>query len=160
MMRPPGSASSVDALIGVALSSACQPRRSRGSSPARRPGDSDHRPVKRGFADDERERHWRRAVASAGRRRVPRWYRPDQLVRGRVVIIGDAAHAASPMAGGGLRQGLYDAAALAAAFDSEGLTLVEALDHYEVKRLGPALAHVEYSEAASAHYLNRQGRYR
>ena len=38
-----GSASSADALIGVALSSACQPRRSCGSSPARRRGDSDHR---------------------------------------------------------------------------------------------------------------------
>jgi 2-polyprenyl-6-methoxyphenol hydroxylase-like FAD-dependent oxidoreductase len=87
-------------------------------------------------------------------------YRPDQLVRGRVVIVGDAAHAASPMVGGGFREGLYDAAALAAAFESEGLPLVEALDRYEVQRLGPAQAHVEHSEAASAHYLSRQGRYR
>jgi 2-polyprenyl-6-methoxyphenol hydroxylase-like FAD-dependent oxidoreductase len=87
-------------------------------------------------------------------------YRPDQLVRGRVVIVGDAAHAASPMVGGGFREGLYDAAALAAAFESEGLPLVEALDRYEVQRLGPAQAHVERSEAASAHYLSRQGGYR
>jgi 2-polyprenyl-6-methoxyphenol hydroxylase-like FAD-dependent oxidoreductase len=87
-------------------------------------------------------------------------YRPDQLVRGRVVIVGDAAHAASPMVGGGFRQGLYDAAALAAAFESKGPTAVEALEHYEVQRLGPAQAHVEHSEAASAHYLSRHGRYR
>jgi len=87
-------------------------------------------------------------------------YRPDQLVRGRVVIVGDAAHAASPMVGGGFRQGLYDAAALAAAFESGGLPPVEVLDRYEAQRLGPAQVHVEHSEAASAHYLSRQGRYR
>jgi hypothetical protein len=37
-------------------------------------------------------------------------YWPDRLVRDRVVLLGDTAHAASPMVGGGFRHGLYDAA--------------------------------------------------
>ena len=40
-------------------------------------------------------------------------YQPKRLVRGRVALAGDAAHAASPMVGGGFRQGLYDVGALA-----------------------------------------------
>jgi 2-polyprenyl-6-methoxyphenol hydroxylase-like FAD-dependent oxidoreductase len=108
---------------------------------------------------------WREALEEALRRGLVFatpvvQYRPDQLVRGRVAIVGDAAHAASPMVGGGFRQGLYDAATLAAASESEALPLVEVLDLYEAQRLGPAQAHVEHSEAASAHYLSRQGRYR
>src|SRR6202034_1229429 len=39
-------------------------------------------------------------------------YKPARLVTGRVALAGDAAHAASPMVGGGLRQGLHDAQAL------------------------------------------------
>ena len=39
-------------------------------------------------------------------------YRPSRLVNGRVALAGDAAHAASPMVGGGFRQGLYDVQAL------------------------------------------------
>jgi 2-polyprenyl-6-methoxyphenol hydroxylase-like FAD-dependent oxidoreductase len=108
---------------------------------------------------------WREALEQALRRGLVFatpvvQYRPDQLVRGRVVIVGDAAHAASPMVGGGFRQGLYDAAGLATAFESKGLPLVEVLNQYQARRLGPAQAHVEHSEAASAHYLSRQGRYR
>ncbi len=108
---------------------------------------------------------WREALEEALRRGLVFGtpvvqYRPDRLVRGRVVIVGDAAHAASPMVGGGFRQGLYDAAALAAALERGGLPPVEALKRYEGERLGPAQAHGERSEAASAHYLSREGRYR
>src|ERR1700722_12893533 len=39
-------------------------------------------------------------------------YRPSRLVNGRIALAGDAAHAASPMVGGGFRQGLYDVRAL------------------------------------------------
>src|ERR1700678_91524 len=39
-------------------------------------------------------------------------YKPARLVTGRVTLAGDAAHAASPMVGGGFRQGLYDVRAL------------------------------------------------
>jgi 2-polyprenyl-6-methoxyphenol hydroxylase-like FAD-dependent oxidoreductase len=83
-------------------------------------------------------------------------YRPDRLVRGRVVIVGDAAHAASPMVGGGFRQGLFDAAALAAAFDrAGGLPAADVLERYQEQRLRPAQAHVEHSVAASASYMLR-----
>jgi 2-polyprenyl-6-methoxyphenol hydroxylase-like FAD-dependent oxidoreductase len=86
-------------------------------------------------------------------------YRPARLVRRRVAIAGDAAHAASPMVGGGFRQGLYDAAALASVLEhARGRGPAEMLELYEAQRLGPARAHVEHSEAASAHYLARQGR--
>ena len=40
-------------------------------------------------------------------------YKPRRLARGRAALAGDAAHAASPMVGGGFREGLYDVAALA-----------------------------------------------
>ena len=46
------------------------------------------------------------------------------------------------------------------AFESGGLPLDEVLDQYEAQRLGPAQAHVEHSEAASAHYLSRPGGHR
>jgi 2-polyprenyl-6-methoxyphenol hydroxylase-like FAD-dependent oxidoreductase len=47
-------------------------------------------------------------------------YKPARLVTGRVALAGDAAHAASPMVGGGFRQGLYDVRALAQAMTAVG----------------------------------------
>ena len=86
-------------------------------------------------------------------------YRPDRLVRGRVALAGDAAHAASPMVGGGFREGLYDAAALAAGVRRDGDRPVdEILSRYEQERLGPAQAHVAQSQAASTRLLHRQDR--
>ncbi len=83
-------------------------------------------------------------------------YRPDRLHRGRVALAGDAAHAASPMVGGGFRHGLYDVAALSAAFDNDGtLEVPRILDSYEHQRLASAQAHVEQSQAASQQYLER-----
>jgi 2-polyprenyl-6-methoxyphenol hydroxylase-like FAD-dependent oxidoreductase len=81
-------------------------------------------------------------------------YWPERLVSGRLALAGDAAHVATPMVGGGFRQGLYDVAALAAAFTSQtdpaaGLCL------YQDERLGDARQHVERSIAASANYLDR-----
>ncbi|MCW2523241.1 MAG: putative monooxygenase, partial [Frankiales bacterium] len=71
-------------------------------------------------------------------------YRPLRLVRGPVAIVGDAAHAASPMVGGGFRQGLLDAAALAHAFDQRDTPdLADLLRRYEQGRLSAARAHVE-----------------
>jgi 2-polyprenyl-6-methoxyphenol hydroxylase-like FAD-dependent oxidoreductase len=83
-------------------------------------------------------------------------YRPDRLTRGRVALAGDAAHAASPMVGGGFRQGLYDVAALAAEFrNSRALPPSDLLSGYERERLPSAQTHVERSQAASAQYLER-----
>jgi 2-polyprenyl-6-methoxyphenol hydroxylase-like FAD-dependent oxidoreductase len=47
-------------------------------------------------------------------------YKPSRLVVGRVALAGDAAHAASPMVGGGFRQGLYDVRALTQAMTAAG----------------------------------------
>ena len=44
----------------------------------------------------------------------------DRVVNGRVVIIGDAAHMASPRTGAGAYTGLLDAHGLGVAFDRHG----------------------------------------
>jgi 2-polyprenyl-6-methoxyphenol hydroxylase-like FAD-dependent oxidoreductase len=79
-------------------------------------------------------------------------YMPDQLANGRIAIAGDAAHAASPMVGGGFSEGLYDAAQLAKSFTSmsDG---VRVLASYEKARLTPARRHVAASHRASNQYL-------
>jgi 2-polyprenyl-6-methoxyphenol hydroxylase-like FAD-dependent oxidoreductase len=86
-------------------------------------------------------------------------YEPKQLARGRTALAGDAAHAASPMVGGGFRQGLYDVAALARAVTA--ITAPDeipgALRRYQELRLGPAAQHVAISEQATADYLARAG---
>jgi 2-polyprenyl-6-methoxyphenol hydroxylase-like FAD-dependent oxidoreductase len=104
---------------------------------------------------------WREALEIALRRSlvfatpvVHVW--PERLVRGRVALAGDAAHAASPMVGGGFRHGLYDVAALAASFERGGFSVTEVLAGYEQQRLHSAQAHVERSQEASAQYLERR----
>ena len=86
-------------------------------------------------------------------------YWPPRLIRDRVAIAGDAAHAASPMVGGGFRHGLLDAAALTGDFehDPDG-GVAGVLGRYEHQRLTAAQAHVRRSEAASASYLSRRNR--
>jgi 2-polyprenyl-6-methoxyphenol hydroxylase-like FAD-dependent oxidoreductase len=82
-------------------------------------------------------------------------YKPDRLAVGRAALAGDAAHAASPMVGGGFRQGLYDVQALVEAIagarspaDTPG-----ALARYQHARLAAAIRHVTRSEQATAAYL-------
>jgi 2-polyprenyl-6-methoxyphenol hydroxylase-like FAD-dependent oxidoreductase len=86
-------------------------------------------------------------------------YRPTRLVNGRIALAGDAAHAASPMVGGGFRQGLYDVRALSQTLD--GVTspgeVARALAGYQRLRLGQAVAHVTRSERATAAYLAQVG---
>jgi 2-polyprenyl-6-methoxyphenol hydroxylase-like FAD-dependent oxidoreductase len=74
---------------------------------------------------------------------------------GRAALAGDAEHVASPMIGGGFRQGLYDVDALArtaSAITSPG-EVPDALRHYQELRLGPAVRNVAVSERATAEYL-------
>jgi 2-polyprenyl-6-methoxyphenol hydroxylase-like FAD-dependent oxidoreductase len=86
-------------------------------------------------------------------------YWPDRLVRRRVALAGDAAHAASPMVGGGFRQGLYDVDALASSVQpGSSVDWADTTAAYEQGRLLSARAHVERSQAASAQYLERQDR--
>jgi 2-polyprenyl-6-methoxyphenol hydroxylase-like FAD-dependent oxidoreductase len=82
-------------------------------------------------------------------------YEPRRLTRGKATLAGDAAHAASPMVGGGFRQGLYDVGALARVLT--GITSASevpgALGRYQELRLKPAAQHVAVSERATAAYL-------
>ena len=84
-------------------------------------------------------------------------YKPANLVTGRVALAGDAAHAASPMVGGGFRQGLYDVLALTQAMTAVGSAgaVPEALTRYSKARLAAAIRHVTRSEQATADYLAR-----
>jgi 2-polyprenyl-6-methoxyphenol hydroxylase-like FAD-dependent oxidoreductase len=104
---------------------------------------------------------WREALEIALRRSlvfvtpvVQYW--PERLVRDRVALVGDAAHAASPMVGGGFRQGLYDVDALATGLQrNHHISVADLLSGFERDRLVSARIHVEHSQAASAHYLER-----
>ena len=61
-------------------------------------------------------------------------YLPQRVVNGRVALIGDAAHAQTPMTGSGFEEAVADAAALANSLVvNETVTL--ALQHYEQTRL-------------------------
>jgi 2-polyprenyl-6-methoxyphenol hydroxylase-like FAD-dependent oxidoreductase len=82
-------------------------------------------------------------------------YEPRRLARGRSALAGDAAHAASPMVGGGFRQGLYDVRALTRVMARLTVPgeVPGALGRYQEQRLGPAARHVAISERATAAYL-------
>jgi 2-polyprenyl-6-methoxyphenol hydroxylase-like FAD-dependent oxidoreductase len=63
-------------------------------------------------------------------------YLPSRLVRDRVVLVGDAAHVASPMTGAGFENALLDVAALADALRGASAAGVPAaLGRYESERL-------------------------
>ena len=84
-------------------------------------------------------------------------YLPSRLCNGRVAMVGDAAHVASPMVGAGLVYGLLDGEALgravAAAGGTTGAAGVAALRAYEAERLEENRAHVQESIAATAGLL-------
>jgi 2-polyprenyl-6-methoxyphenol hydroxylase-like FAD-dependent oxidoreductase len=84
-------------------------------------------------------------------------YKPVRLAAGRVALAGDAAHAASPMVGGGFRQGLYDVRALTQAISAAGspAAVPGALKGYSEARLSAAIRHVTRSEQETAAYLAR-----
>lgn len=84
-------------------------------------------------------------------------YLPHRLVGERMVIIGDAAHVATPMTGAGLITGFEDVIALAEELGTVDADAVPAaLQHYERQRLGPARELVGYSLAWSSRF--RSGR--
>jgi 2-polyprenyl-6-methoxyphenol hydroxylase-like FAD-dependent oxidoreductase len=84
-------------------------------------------------------------------------YKPARLAVGRVALAGDAAHAASPMVGGGFRQGLYDVRALGRALTAATSPeqVPDALARYERARLAAAIRHVTGSERETNAYLAR-----
>ena len=84
-------------------------------------------------------------------------YFPDRLIRGRLAVIGDAAHVASPVVGQGFVAGILDAEALAEALkyslDRTNGDLLSALRIYEQKRLASAREIVASSKLWSSAYL-------
>lgn len=80
-------------------------------------------------------------------------YLPLRLVRGRLALLGDAAHVVSPITGSGYRHALLDAQALAAALTVGGSPVTSQLLAYEQARLGPAQRLVRISQRLSAGYL-------
>ncbi|MCH8684420.1 FAD-dependent monooxygenase [Pedomonas mirosovicensis] len=67
-------------------------------------------------------------------------YMPKRLIRGRVCLVGDAAHVPSPMTGRGFAASALDALALAEALERNlpGHGVADALCRYETKRLEAA----------------------
>jgi 2-polyprenyl-6-methoxyphenol hydroxylase-like FAD-dependent oxidoreductase len=84
-------------------------------------------------------------------------YFPQRLTNGRVAIVGDAAHVASPMVGAGLVNGLLDGIALGraavAAGGTRGAAGLTTLQAYEAERLEENQAHVQESLYATAGLL-------
>lgn len=83
-------------------------------------------------------------------------YLPERLARGRIAIIGDAAHTVSPMTGRGYLIGVEDAGALAQALadhggDAPGIS--KALSNYESSRLPYARGLVSHSRQISCEYV-------
>jgi len=81
-------------------------------------------------------------------------YLPVRLVRGRVALIGDAAHVASPMTGAGFQNALLDVDALAASL--AGVTepdVPAGLERYERDRLPQARRLVSSGMAWGQAYL-------
>jgi 2-polyprenyl-6-methoxyphenol hydroxylase-like FAD-dependent oxidoreductase len=84
-------------------------------------------------------------------------YLPERLVAGRLGIVGDAAHVASPMVGAGFSSGLLDGAAFIDAVSGAGGSAAEAgtqaLQRYDEIRLTPNRSRVLESLAATRELL-------
>jgi 2-polyprenyl-6-methoxyphenol hydroxylase-like FAD-dependent oxidoreductase len=85
-------------------------------------------------------------------------YLPEQMSRGRIALVGDAAHVASPMLGAGFVSGLLDGAAIIRAIEQYGGAAADsgsrALERYDKERLGPNRNHVLESLAQTRDLLH------
>lgn len=82
-------------------------------------------------------------------------YLPSRLARDRVLLVGDAAHVASPMTGAGFQNALLDVAALAAGLrGAPGADVPAALGRYERERLPPARELVSSGMSWGRSYLS------
>lgn len=75
---------------------------------------------------------------------------PARMAAGRVALVGDAAHLASPISAAGARMALQDALALEEAFGQEGADVTAALRRYEAARLDGVSAIVASARAQAA----------
>lgn len=78
-------------------------------------------------------------------------YVPDNLINGRVALVGDAAHAPAPITASGFNASLQDAVALGkcAAKDIQGQAALEALEEYESMRLNTVRQMVQSGQSMS-----------
>ncbi len=82
-------------------------------------------------------------------------YLPSRLARDRVVLVGDAAHVASPMTGAGFENALLDVAALAGGLrGASGADVPAALGRYERERLRAVRGLVSSGMAWGRSYLS------
>ncbi|MFF7885395.1 FAD-dependent monooxygenase [Streptomyces sp. NPDC020794] len=99
---------------------------------------------------------WREAILDCIERRAVigtpiAEYVPDQLVNGRLALVGDAAHVPTPMTGSGFSASLHDAEAVAAAVSAgvRGQAMAQALREYERKRLSSVRSMVQSGQQFS-----------
>lgn len=78
-------------------------------------------------------------------------YIPEKLVKGRMVILGDAAHVMTPMTGSGFNSSLDDASVLAESLRVRK-SIEEALTSYEIERLPISRYMVQYGHAFSEQF--------
>lgn len=81
-------------------------------------------------------------------------YIPAKLVKGRMVILGDAAHVMTPMTGSGFNSALDDASILADYLEEEK-SIEEALALYEIERLPIARYIVQHGRAFSQQFAGQ-----
>jgi 2-polyprenyl-6-methoxyphenol hydroxylase-like FAD-dependent oxidoreductase len=104
-------------------------------------------------AERQWDEPWRAGIVQALRQRevvaTPiSEYVPQQVVRGRVALVGDAAHAQTPMTGAGFEEAVLDAAALADALRKQA-DVPQGLQHYEWMRLDAMRQRVEDGQSFS-----------
>ncbi|MFF0492429.1 FAD-dependent monooxygenase [Nocardia sp. NPDC004068] len=76
-------------------------------------------------------------------------YLPDRVVNDRIAVLGDAAHAQTPMTGAGFEEAVADAAALAEALGGSEDDVRDALERYEFARLSGMRARVSVGQSFS-----------
>jgi 2-polyprenyl-6-methoxyphenol hydroxylase-like FAD-dependent oxidoreductase len=87
----------------------------------------------------------------------PIWeFAADRVTRGRIALLGDAAHLASPRTGAGAYTAMVDAVALGAAF-SKCDTIEAALSRYDTDTIARAAALLQKSRNAGKTFVPRSG---
>ncbi|MEW2132921.1 FAD-dependent monooxygenase [Streptomyces sp. NPDC005435] len=81
-------------------------------------------------------------------------YLPDRVVNGRIALLGDAAHAQTPMTGAGFQEAVADAEALAEALDGTD-SPEKALQQYELTRLAGMRSRVSGGQSFSRSFAGR-----
>jgi 2-polyprenyl-6-methoxyphenol hydroxylase-like FAD-dependent oxidoreductase len=111
------------------------------------------------IADSQWDEPWRTGVVEAFAAReviaTPiTEYLPRRVVNGRIAILGDAAHAQTPMTGAGFEEAVADASALAEAID-RAHEAKQGLERYELTRLTGMRSRVSAGQSFSQSFAIR-----